>query len=95
MSFTYEVDKDKTVTILNEGTVFLTQKTDPTVGGGAKFKTTEAASAWAEEAIEVFKAELAEQAKVDEESIKAAEAIIKAEQEALGSHSADSEAVED
>ena len=74
MSFTYEVNEDNSVTILNDGYVFSVQTDDPDVEGYEVFESAARASEWAEAAIVRYAAELAAQAAALEAANAAAEA---------------------
>jgi hypothetical protein len=74
MAFTYEVNSDKSVTILNDGYVFSTQVDDPTVEGFEPFATTAAAEAWAETAIARYEEEILNEHVASEAATAAAEA---------------------
>lgn len=74
MAFTYEVNRDKSVTILNDGYVFSTQVDDPTVEGFEPFATTAAAEAWAEAAITRYEEEILNEQLAFEAANAAAEA---------------------
>lgn len=75
MSFTYTVNKDKSVTILREGSTFLHQEDDPTTPGWDTFETKAKAEEWAKEAIKRFEAEYAAENKAAEEATAAVEAL--------------------
>jgi len=59
MTLTYEVNDDNSVTILNDGSVFLVQSDDPRVEGWDPFESKQSATEWAEEAIERYESEIA------------------------------------
>lgn len=59
MALTFEVNKDKSVTIYNDGTIFSHQFDDPDVEGYDAFASKERAEKWAKAAIAKYEAELA------------------------------------
>ena len=59
MALTFEVNKDKTVTIYNDGTVFSHQTDDPDVEGYEVFASKARAEEWATAAIARYEAEIA------------------------------------
>lgn len=59
MALTFEVNKDKTVTIYNDGTIFSHQTDDPDVEGYEVFATKARAEEWATAAIARYEAEIA------------------------------------
>lgn len=66
MALTFEVNKDKSVTIYNDGTVFSHQFDDPDVEGYDVFESKARATEWATAAIVRYEAEmLAEKATYD------------------------------
>lgn len=74
MALTFEVNKDKSVTIYNDGGVFSHQFDDPDVEGYDAFASKARAEEWAKAAIVRYEAELlAEKAKY-EDAVAAAEA---------------------
>lgn len=75
MAFTYTVNKDKSVTILKDETIFLEQTDDPTTPGWDTFETKAKAEEWAKEAIKRYQAEIDEAQKAFEEANKAVEAL--------------------
>jgi hypothetical protein len=79
MSYTYEVNKDKTVTIFREGSVCVVQTDDPATDGYDAFTSKARAEEWAKEAIKQYAA--------DEER----EASLK---HALGAHEQEKETLE-
>lgn len=74
MAFTYEVNKDKSVTILNDGYVFSTQVDNPDAEGFEPFATTAEAEAWAEAAIARYQEEILNEQAAFEAANAAAEA---------------------
>lgn len=58
MALTYEINDDNSVTILNDGSVFLVQSDDPRVPGWDPFTSESSAREWAEEAIVRYAAEI-------------------------------------
>jgi hypothetical protein len=58
MALTFEVNKDKSVTIYNDGTVFSHQFDDPDVEGYDAFASKARAEAWATAAIVRYEAEM-------------------------------------
>lgn len=79
MTYTYEVNKDKTVTIYREGSVCVVQTDDPATPGYDTFESKARAEEWAKEAIAQYLA--------DEER----EAALK---HALGKHEEEKETLE-
>ena len=75
MALTFEVNKDKSVTIYNDGGVFSHQFDDPDVEGYDAFASKARAEEWAKKAIARYEAEL--------------EASSKAYVEALAKHEAE------
>jgi viroplasmin and RNaseH domain-containing protein len=57
MSYTYEVNKDKTVTIFREGSVCVVQTDDPATEGYDAFESKARAEEWAKEAIKQYAAD--------------------------------------
>jgi hypothetical protein len=57
MSYTYEVNKDKTVTIFREGSVCVVQTDDPATPGYDTFESKARAEEWAKEAIKQYEAD--------------------------------------
>lgn len=57
MSYTYEVNKDKTVTIFREGSVCVVQTDDPATEGYDAFESKARAEEWAKEAIKQYTAD--------------------------------------
>jgi viroplasmin and RNaseH domain-containing protein len=57
MSYTYEVNKDKTVTIFREGSVCVEQTDDPATDGYDAFTSKARAEEWAKEAIKQYAAD--------------------------------------
>ena len=74
MALTFEVNKDKSVTIYNDGTVFSHQFDDPDVEGYDAFASKARAEEWAKKAIAKYEAELDAEKKVAEEAKAAYEA---------------------
>jgi hypothetical protein len=74
MALTFEVNKDKSVTIYNDGTVFSHQFDDPDVEGYDAFETKARAEEWAKKAIAKYAAEMAAEQKAAEEANAAAAA---------------------
>ena len=58
MALTFEVNKDKSVTIYNDGTVFSHQFDDPDVEGYDVFASKARATEWATAAIVRYEAEM-------------------------------------
>ncbi len=58
MALTFEVNKDKSVTIYNDGTVFSQQFDDPDVEGYDVFASKARATEWATAAIVKYEAEM-------------------------------------
>jgi hypothetical protein len=75
MAFTYTVNKDKSVTILQDGTIFLEQIDDPTTPGWDTFETKAKAEEWAKEAIKRYQAEIDETKKASEAASTATDAL--------------------
>lgn len=71
MALTFEVNKDKTVTIYNDGTIFSHQTDDPDVEGYEVFASKARAEEWATAAIARYEAEI-EAAKLEAEAANAA-----------------------
>lgn len=84
MAFTYEVSKNKTVTILNDGYIFSTQTDDPDVEGYNAFATKARAEEWAEAAIVRYQAEILAAQEAFEAANVAAEAARDAEAVEVG-----------
>lgn len=84
MAFTYKVNKDKSVTILNDGVTFITQVDDPTTPGWDTFATAAKAEDWAKAAIVQFEEEIAQQAVVDAEIVAKAEEYLAKATETVG-----------
>lgn len=80
MALTFEVNKDKTVTIYNDGTIFSHQTDDPDVEGYDVFESKARAEAWAKKAISKYEAEMAEEKKVAEAAAAAAKAELERSQ---------------
>jgi hypothetical protein len=102
MALTFEVNKDKSVTIYNEGTVFAHQFDDPDVEGYDAFASKARAEEWAKKAIARYEAELDAAKKASEEANAVAEAelkrqeeILKAEDEAFAASAAKADAKAD
>ncbi len=55
--YTYEVNKDKTVTIFREGSVSVVQTDDPATPGYDVFESKTRAEEWAKEAIAQYEAD--------------------------------------
>lgn len=83
MALTFEVNKDKSVTIYNEGTVFAHQFDDPDVEGYDAFESKARAEEWAKKAIARYEAELDAEKKAFEEATAAALAELKRQEEDL------------
>ena len=78
MDLTYTVNADLTVTLFNEGTVFLTQIDDPSTEGFKPFSSKTKAEAWAKAASARLAEEaLAQQLDSEKASLKAAEVLEK------------------
>ena len=75
--YTYEVNKDKSVTILREGSVCLVQTDDPATDGFDAFASKTRAEEWAKEAIVQYEAD-----EVREANLKTALAPDQSEAEA-------------
>lgn len=75
--YTYEVNKDKSVTILREGSVCLKQTDDPATEGFDAFASKTRAEEWAKEAIAQYEAD-----EIREASLKNALAPDQSEAEA-------------
>lgn len=75
MAFTYTVNKDKSVTILQDDTIFLEQTDDPTTPGWDTFETKAKAEEWAKEAIKRYQAEIDAAKKASEEANAATDAL--------------------
>jgi len=58
MALTFEVNKDKSVTIYNDGTIFSHQFDDPDVEGYDAFESKARATEWATAAIVRYEAEM-------------------------------------
>lgn len=71
MALTFEVNKDKTVTIYNDGTIFSLQTDDPDVEGYEVFASKARAEEWATAAIARYAAEI-EADRLKSEAAKAA-----------------------
>jgi len=74
MALTFEVNKDKSVTIYNDGTVFSHQFDDPDVEGYDAFSSKARAEEWAKKAIARYEDELIAEKKSSEEANAAAAA---------------------
>lgn len=74
MALTFEVNKDKSVTIYSDGTVFSHQFDDPDVEGYDAFESKERAEKWAKAAIAKYEAELDASKKAADEALAAYEA---------------------
>ena len=74
MALSFEVNKDKTVTIYNDDTIFSHQADDPDVEGYEVFATKARAEEWATAAIARYEAEIAAAKLASEEANAAAEA---------------------
>lgn len=74
MALTFEVNKDKSVTIYNDGTVFSHQFDDPDVEGYDAFESKARAEEWAKKAIAKYEAETAAAKKAAEAALAAYEA---------------------
>jgi hypothetical protein len=80
MALTFEVNKDKTVTIYNDGTIFSHQTDDPDVEGYDVFESKARAEAWAKKAIAKYEAEMAAEKKAAEAAAEAAKAAFERSQ---------------
>jgi hypothetical protein len=80
MALTFEVNKDKTVTIYNDGTIFSHQTDDPDVEGYDVFESKARAEAWAKKAIATYEAEMAAEKKAAEAAAEAAKAALELSQ---------------
>jgi hypothetical protein len=78
MALTFEVNKDKSVTIYNDGTIFSHQFDDPDVEGYDAFESKARAEAWAKKAIAKYEAELKDAKKEHEEALAKHEAEVAA-----------------
>lgn len=85
MAFTYKVNKDKSVTILNDGFVFSVQTDDPSVEGYDAFATVAKAEAWAEAAIVRYQEEILKEQEAFEAANTAAEAEAERDVALIGS----------
>jgi hypothetical protein len=74
MALTFEVNKDKTVTIYNDGTIFSHQTDDPDVEGYEVFESTARATEWATAAIVRYEAEMLAEKEAAEAATAAAAA---------------------
>jgi hypothetical protein len=74
MALTFEVNKDKSVTIYNDGTVFSQQFDDPDVEGYDVFASKARATEWATAAIVRYEAEALAEKAASEAANAAAEA---------------------
>ena len=74
MALTFEVNKDKSVTIYNDGTVFSHQFDDPDVEGYDVFESKARATEWATAAIVRYEAEILAEKTASEAANAAAEA---------------------
>lgn len=81
MALTFEVNKDKSVTIYNDGTIFSHQFDDPDVEGYDAFESKARAEAWAKKAIAKYEAELKDAKKEHEEALAKHEVEFAAAQE--------------
>jgi hypothetical protein len=84
MTLTYEINDDNSVTILNDGSVFLVQSDDPRVEGWDAFESEATAREWAEEAIERYESEIVANAAALEDGREEKEAMLAAVQETNG-----------
>lgn len=69
MALTFEVNKDKSVTIYNDGGVFSHQFDDPDVAGYDAFASKARAEEWAKVAVARYEAELEASAKEYEDAL--------------------------
>jgi hypothetical protein len=76
MALTFEVNKDKSVTIYNDGGVFSHQFDDPEVEGYDAFASKARAEEWAKAAIVRYEAELGLEATKYEDAVAAHEAEV-------------------
>jgi len=74
MALSFEVNKDKTVTIYNDETIFSHQTDDPDVEGYEVFATKARAEEWAIAAIARYEAEILAEKEAAEAATAAAEA---------------------
>ncbi len=74
MALTFEVNKDKTVTIYNDGTIFSHQTDDPDVEGYDVFESVARAEEWATAAIARYEAEILAEKEASEAANAAAAA---------------------
>jgi lipocalin len=95
MAFTYEVNEDKSVTILNDGYVFSVQKDDPDVEGYAAFATAARAEEWASAAIAVYQEEILAEQAAAEEAVLAAEIEAERDVALVGSSGQEETSAED
>lgn len=76
MALTFEVNKDKSVTIYNDGTIFSHQFDDPDVEGYDAFESKARAEEWAKKTIARYEAELEAASKAHKEALAAHEAAL-------------------
>lgn len=76
MALTFEVNKDKSVTIYNDGTVFSHQFDDPDVEGYDAFASKARATEWATAAIVRYEAEMLAEKTTYEAALAAHEAEV-------------------
>jgi len=83
MALTFEVNKDKSVTIYNDKTVFAHQFDDPDVEGYDVFESKARAEEWAKKAVARYQAEIDAAKKASDEANAAAAAELKRQEDAL------------
>jgi hypothetical protein len=88
MALTFEVNKDKTVTIYNDGTIFSHQTDDPDVEGYDVFETKARAEEWAKKAVARYQAEIDSEKKASDKANAEAEAEFKRQQELIEAEAA-------
>jgi len=88
MAFTYEIDKKKTVTIFNDGTIYSVQEDDPAVEGYDAFESKARAEEWAKAAIATYEAAH----KAEKDAHEAAEVKIAAEKSRVEKEQAEADA---
>jgi hypothetical protein len=89
MALTYEVNKDKSVTIYNDGTIFSIQIDDPATEGYDSFATKVRAEEWAKAAVVRY----AEEIELEAMAFKEANAAHEAEVERVKALEADADAM--
>ena len=100
MALTFEVNKDKSVTIYNDGGVFSHQFDDPDVEGYDAFESKARATEWATAAIARYEAEMAAEkaaydAAIAAHEVEAARLAAQAEEQAALLAGAEAEAAAD